>query len=230
MNKLALVRHGESEWNARGVCTGIADVGLTALGREEARKAAELLRDITLDVAHVSMLRRAQETLAIIKDVLDRDDLPVYVDAALNERDYGKLTGKSKRKLKEKYGEEQYLRWRRGWDYPVPGGETLRDVFERVVPYYENFILPDLVKGKNILVSAHGNLLRALIKYLENISDHDITSVELNTGEVCIYEINAHGKIVSKDIREDKVDALAKKKMQTVDANPIPAFHQIDTR
>lgn len=204
MTKLVLVRHGESEWNARGVWTGLTDVSLTALGRKEASRAAELLRDIPLDAAHTSMLRRAQETLAIIKYVLDRDDLPVYFDPALNERDYGRLTGKNKRKIKEQYGQQQFLRWRRGWDYPMPGGETLRDVFKRVVPYYEKFILPDLVKGKNMLVVGSNNSLRALIKYLENISDQDIAGVELATGEVYAYEIDLSGKIMAREIRREK--------------------------
>lgn len=208
LTKLSLVRHGESEWNARGVWTGLTDVELTPRGRQEARRAAELLRDITLDAAHTSMLRRAQETLVEIMHALDRDDLPVYFDPALNERDYGKLTGKHKWKVKEKYGEKQFLRWRRGWDYPVPGGETLQDVYRRVVPYYENFILPDLVKGKNMLVVGSNNSLRALIKHLENISDQGIAEVDLATGEVYVYGIDICGKVVAKDVRREKEERV----------------------
>ena len=226
MNKLVLVRHGESEWNARGVWTGLVDVGLTARGRKEARGAAELLRDITLDAAHASMLRRTQETLVEIKHALDRDDLPVYFDSALNERDYGRLTGKNKWKVKEECGEEQFLKWRRGWDYPVPGGETLRDVYGRVIPYYENFILPDLVKGKNVLVVASNNSLRALIKYLEDISDQAVAVVELATGEVYVYEINIYGKAVAKDIRRRKEERV----INAVPVNPTPTCRRIDIR
>ena len=232
MNNLALVRHGETEWNARGVWTGNVDVGLTAQGRQEAHRAAELLRDITLDAAHASMLRRSQETLAIIKYALDRDDLPVYLDSALNERDYGILTGKNKWEVKEKYGEEQFLKWRRGWDYPIPGGETLRDVYRRVVPYYQQYVLPDILKAKNILISAHGNSLRALIKYLENVSDQDIIDLELSTGEVCVYEINTRGKAVNKDMRKTlpPVSAQEERVRKAPITSPSSTYRQFDIR
>jgi 2,3-bisphosphoglycerate-dependent phosphoglycerate mutase len=233
MNKLVLVRHGESEWNARGVCTGLADVALTALGIQEAHKTAELLRDIVFDTAHTSMLRRAQETLVVIKHVLDRGDLPVYFDAALNERDYGELTGENKQEMRKKYGKEQFFKWRRGWDHPVPGGKTLRDVYKIIVPYYEKYILPDLAKGKNILVVAHNNSLRALIKYLENISDQDIVGVDLATGEAYVYEVDLYGKIMNREVRraEHAVSTQKEKQITGVSsANPISAYRQIDIR
>jgi 2,3-bisphosphoglycerate-dependent phosphoglycerate mutase len=122
-------------------------------------------------------------------------------DKALNERDYGDLTAKNKWAIRDEYGEEQFLKWRRSWDFPPPNGEALKDVYARVVPYYEQHILPRLEQGQNVLVVAHGNSLRALVKYLESIGDDDIADVELGTAEVFLYEVDPSGKIVSKEIR-----------------------------
>jgi len=201
MAYLALIRHGESEWNAKGFWTGLVDIELSKKGREEAKKAATLIKDINFDTAYTSVLRRAIETLDEIKKILKIKDVPVYKDKALNERDYGDLTGKDKWKIKEEYGQEQFLKWRRGWDYPIPNGETLKDVYNRVIPYYQNEILPKLKAGKNVLVSAHGNSLRALIKYLDNISDKDVSNLEIQTGQIYLYQVNDQGKIISKEIR-----------------------------
>ncbi len=201
MAYLVLVRHGQSEWNAQGLWTGWRDVPLSPEGIAEARRAGELLRDIPFDIAYTSALTRAQQTLEEIKRVLGREDLPTVADPALNERDYGDLTGKNKWKILEEYGEEQFLKWRRSWDYPVPGGETLKDVYARVVPYYQREILPQLREGRNVLIAAHGNSLRALVKYLENIPDDEIPKLEIGTGEVYVYQVDPEGRIVSKEIR-----------------------------
>jgi 2,3-bisphosphoglycerate-dependent phosphoglycerate mutase len=201
MAYLVLVRHGESEWNALGLWTGWRDIPLTEKGREEARRAAQALRDIRFDLAFTSKLVRAQQTLDEIKRELHLEDLPTIEDAALNERDYGDLTAKNKWQVEKEYGTEQFLKWRRSWDYPVPGGETLKDVYARVAPFYERYILPELRAGKNVLVAAHGNSLRALVKHLENIPDDEIPKLEIGTGEVYVYQVDPDGRIVAKEIR-----------------------------
>jgi len=198
---LALIRHGQSEWNAAGLWTGLTDISLNEEGREEARRAAEAIRAIRFDFAFTSVLKRAHETLDEILRVTGQENLPIIRHPALNERDYGELTGKNKWKIRDEYGEEQFLKWRRSWDYPIPGGETLRDVYQRVVPYYQERILPELQAGRNVLVVAHGNSLRALVKDLEGISDEDIPEVELGTAEVYLYDIDPAGKVLSKEIR-----------------------------
>jgi len=201
MAYLVLVRHGESEWNTLGLWTGWRDVSLTEKGHAEARQAAEALNNVKLDVAYTSKLQRARQTLDDITTTLGIPNLPVVEDAALNERDYGDLTAKNKWDVQKEYGDEQFQKWRRSWDYPVPGGETLKDVYERVAPYYDQHILPDLQAGKNVIVAAHGNSLRALVKHLENIPDADVASLEIGTGEVYLYEVDSSGKITSKRIR-----------------------------
>jgi 2,3-bisphosphoglycerate-dependent phosphoglycerate mutase len=200
MAYLVLIRHGESTWNALGLWTGYKDVPLTSKGHAQARNAAQLIKDITLDIAYTSVLKRAQQTLTDILHELNSANIKIIKHQALNERDYGDLTGKNKWKIKEEYGEEQFLKWRRGWDYPPPNGESLKDVYNRVVPYYKNEILPKLNEGKNVIIVAHGNSLRALVKYLENISDEDIAKLEIGLGEVYVYTIE-NGEITSKEIR-----------------------------
>lgn len=199
MAKLVLVRHGESTWNAIGAWTGLTDISLDEKGKDLARKDGELLKNILFQIAFTSKLRRAQQSLDEIKRVLG--SIPTIEDSAINERDYGDLTGRNKLEVEKEYGQEQYLRWRRSWDYPIPNGETLKDVYERVVPYFKEKILPQLKNGKNILVVAHGNSLRALIKYLENISDEKISNLELATGEIYIYNMDETGKIIDKEIK-----------------------------
>src|SRR5579875_1353683 len=201
MAYLVLVRHGESEWNTLGLWTGWRDVSLTEAGHAEARRAAEALRGIKFDVAYTSKLKRARQTLDDITTALGIQDLPVVEDAALNERDYGDLTAKNKWEVEKEYGEDQFLKWRRSWDYPVPGGETLKDVYARVAPYYDQHIRPVLKAGKNVIVAAHGNSLRALVKHLENIPDDEIPKLEIGTGEVYVYEVDPSGKITAKTIR-----------------------------
>lgn len=200
MAYLVLVRHGQSEWNLLGQWTGLTDVALTDEGRAEARRAAKMLKDIDLHKAYSSKLRRAKHTLDEIIAHLDRYDMERIEHEALNERDYGELTGKNKWEVKEEHGEEQFMKWRRSWNHPVPGGETLKAVSERVVPYYEKHILADLTAGKNVIVAAHGNSLRALMKHLEAIADDEVHTVEIGTGEVVIYEID-NNTLLKKEIR-----------------------------
>ncbi len=205
MAYLILVRHGESVWNKQDLWTGLTDVSLSEKGKEESQKAGELIKSdligFKIDEAYSSPLKRSTETFDEIVRVLGYQ-VPLTVNKALNERDYGQLTGKNKWELKKEYGEEKFQKIRRAWDYEIPGGETLKDVYNRVVPYYENEILPKLKNGKNILIVAHGNSLRALVKFLENISDENIASLEIPTGGVYIYQIDNEGKIISKEIKD----------------------------
>lgn len=200
MAQLALIRHGQSDWNARELWTGWTDVVLTEKGHLEAKQAGELIKNINWDIAFVSDLKRSVETLEDIKDVINNHDIPTFASKALNERDYGNFDGMNKFEVESKYGEDLYKKWHRGWDYPLPHGETLKDVFDRVVPYFLTEILPKLKEGKNVLVSIHGNSIRALVKYLENATDEEIPYLEIATGEIYLYEINHEGQVVSKQI------------------------------
>ncbi len=200
MANLVLVRHGESVWNAKALWTGWTDVDLSDTGRKQARDAAEIIKDLSFDICFTSGLKRAQQTWEEIRSSLNLQ-IPTTSDKALNERDYGDLTGKNKWKIKEEYGEEQFLIWRRSWDNPPPGGESLKNVYDRVIPYYLNNILPEIQKNKNVIVVAHGNSLRALVKYLENISDDEISSLEMKLGEPYVFKMDQSGKIISKEIR-----------------------------
>ena len=201
MAQLILVRHGISEWNKKGWWTGWKDPDLAKEGYEEAKKAGQKLRDIGIDKAYTADLKRTIQTLEEIKKVLKIQDIPTVVDWHLRERNYGDLAGKNKWDLKKQYGEEQFMKWRRGWDEPIPNGETLKDVYERLIPYYKKIIVPDLLSGKNVIISASGNSLRALVKYIEDISENDISKLEIGLGEVYVYKIDKEGKVVSKDIR-----------------------------
>jgi len=199
MGYLLLVRHGKSAWNATGQWTGWTDVDLADEGIAEAKRAGHALHDIDIHVAHVSDLKRAKQTLAHIKEA-SKKEVPTKSHQALNERHYGIYTGKNKWEVKEQIGDEKFQELRRGWDVQIPEGESLKDVHARVVPYFEEHIKPDIEKGKNVLVVAHGNSLRALVKHLENISDKAICDVELGTGEVHCYTFE-NGKIKGKEIR-----------------------------
>lgn len=200
MTTLILVRHGESEWNEKGLWTGLTDIGLSEKGKEESRLAGEKLTGFLIDFAYMSVLLRAKQTLDEIKNVLNLPNLQTIENKALNERDYGIYTGKNKWEIQKEVGPKEFQKIRRGWDFPIPKGETLKDVYSRVVPYYQTEILPKLKEGKNILISAHGNSLRALVKYLENLSDGDISNLEIATGEIYIYKVDSEGKIASKQI------------------------------
>lgn len=200
MATLALVRHGESTWNAKGIWTGWQDPPLSQKGFEEARQAGELLKGVNFDIAYVSDLLRAKQTLSEILKVMVIQ-IPIVKTQALRERDYGDYTQKNKWGILKELGEEGFKKLRRGWDIPIQNGETLRDVYDRVVPYYESKILPKIKQGKNVLISAHGNSLRALAKYLDGLSDFDVENLEIATGEVIIYKIDENGNITSKEIR-----------------------------
>lgn len=201
MAYLVLVRHGQSEWNALGLWTGQTDVALSEQGKQEARKAAEHLRDITLHKAHTSKLIRAQQTLHEIKDALEHTELDTVEHEALNERHYGDYTGKNKWEIAKQLGEDEFTKLRRTWNHPVPGGETLKDVHNRVLPYFEEHIIQDLKEGKNVIVAAHGNSLRALMKHLEETADDKAHELEIGTGEVLVYEISEDGTVINKQIR-----------------------------
>jgi 2,3-bisphosphoglycerate-dependent phosphoglycerate mutase len=198
---LVLVRHGESEWNAKDIWTGWTDIGLSDKGKEEARRVAQNIRDIHFDCAFTSKLIRASDSLRIILDTLGVKDIPTTAETALNERNYGIYTGKNKLEIQAQLGEDEYLKLRRGWDYPIENGESLKQVAARVIPFYQNSIAPLLKAGKHVLVVAHGNSLRALVKSLDNISDEYIAEVELATGDILIYHINSSGNITTKETR-----------------------------
>ncbi|MBI4096669.1 MAG: 2,3-diphosphoglycerate-dependent phosphoglycerate mutase [Candidatus Levybacteria bacterium] len=200
MASLILVRHGESEWNERGLWTGWTDIGLSEKGKEEARKAGKKLKGFSIDIAYTSVLLRAKQTLDEIKKVLSLQDTLTIENQALNERNYGIYTGKNKWEIQKEVGEENFKSLRRGWDFPIENGESLKDVYNRVIPYYEEQILPKLKEGKNVLISAHGNSLRALVKHLENISDKNVENLEIPTGGIYAYQTDNEGKTASKQI------------------------------
>lgn len=201
MAYLVLVRHGLSEYNKLGIWAGWDNPPLAPEGFEEAMRTGEDLKDIPVDVAYVSALLRAQQTLDIILKQLNITTIPVYKDQALNERDYGDYTAKNKWEVKKQLGDTEFQKLRRGWDYPIPNGESLKQVYERVIPYYKQEIEPKLKEGKNVLVSSSGNALRALVKYLEDVPDDKIASLEIGTGEAYIYEIDSQGKVINREIR-----------------------------
>lgn len=183
MTTLVLIRHGQSLWNAENKFTGWTDIGLSEKGIEEAEEAGEKLENIPFDVVHTSALIRAQKTAEIIiKKNKKSKKIPVYKDKRLNERHYGSLQGLNKKETAEKYGAEQVHIWRRSFDVPPPDGESLKMNAERTIPYFKENIIQDLKKGKNVLVSAHGNSLRSIVMYIENISKEDVVKLEIETG------------------------------------------------
>lgn len=187
MTKLFLVRHGQSLWNLENRFTGWQDIDITEAGIEEAKKAGIALKGEKIDVAFTSALIRAQHTLSIILDEMGKPNIPVIMDKALNERSYGNLEGLNKAETALKYGDDQVRTWRRSFDIVPPGGESLKITYSRVIPYYEMHILPLLKKGENVLIVAHGNSLRALIMYLENLSPEEILEREIATGIPLTY-------------------------------------------
>jgi 2,3-bisphosphoglycerate-dependent phosphoglycerate mutase len=206
MPHVLIARHGQSEYNAKNLFTGITDVPLTDLGRIQASRMAESIKDLKPDVAFASKLGRAKETLEIIMVDNGWDDVDITYDAALNERDYGDLTGKNKLALAKEYGQAQFDRWRRGWDEPVPNGETLKTVYRRVVLYYEATVMPVVKKGSSVLLVAHGNTLRALVKHLDWLDDHAVEKLEFPLQEVIIY--NYEVRIASKQVRKTDATTL----------------------
>jgi 2,3-bisphosphoglycerate-dependent phosphoglycerate mutase len=199
---LVLVRHGQSEWNLKNLFTGWKDVGLTEKGIAEAKAAGKSLkrRNFKFDIAYTSVLTRAQHTLDLMLDELGQEDLKTVTDQALNERDYGDLVGLNKDDARKKWGEEQVHVWRRSYDVAPPGGESLKDTLARALPYYMVHIQPDVLSGKKVLVSAHGNSLRALIMALEGLTPEEILKRELATGVPIVYRLKADSRPESVEV------------------------------
>jgi 2,3-bisphosphoglycerate-dependent phosphoglycerate mutase len=197
---LVLVRHGQSEWNAKNLFTGWKDPGLTDQGVAEAKNAGRLIleQNIRFDLMYTSMLSRAQKTGDIILGVLNHKEVPIVKNEALNERDYGSLAGLNKDDARKQWGEEQVHIWRRSFDIPPPDGESLKDTADRVLPYFEAEIMPKVISGSSILIAAHGNSLRALIMKLDSISSEDIVKLEIPTGAPIQYEFTSDGIVVKK--------------------------------
>jgi 2,3-bisphosphoglycerate-dependent phosphoglycerate mutase len=240
--QLVLLRHGESEWNAKGLFTGWVDVALSAKGEAEARRAGELLAEAEVlpDVVHTSLLRRAISTANLTLDVCDRHWIDVRRDWRLNERHYGALQGKNKKEVREKFGDEQFMHWRRSYDTPpppiepgsefsqdgdpryaalgdaLPRTECLKDVVARMLPYWETAVVPDLRAGRAVLLAAHGNSLRALVKHLDGISDSDIAGLDIPTGIPLRYQLDEqlrplvpHGEYLDPEAAEIAAKAVA---------------------
>ena len=242
MYKVVLLRHGESEWNKANLFTGWTDVDLSEKGLEEAKHAAELLREegYTFDIAHTSVLKRAIRTLWIVLDGMDLMWIPVIRSWRLNERMYGALQGLNKAQTAEKYGDEQVHLWRRSYDVPppalekdderypgkdpryadlpedeVPTTECLKDTVERFLPYWKETIAPTIKTGKKVIIAAHGNSLRALVKYLDNISDEEIPGLNIPTGVPLVYELDEdlkpirHYYLGNQDAVQSAINAVA---------------------
>jgi len=197
---LVLVRHGQSDWNLKNLFTGWRDIDLTDKGVAEAREAGRKLKaqGLKFNVAFTSALIRAQRTLDLMLQEMGQTNIPVFKDQALNERDYGDLSGLNKDDARKKWGEEQVHIWRRSYDIAPPGGESLRDTAARVLPYYIQEILPRVMRGEHVLVSAHGNSLRALVMVLDKHTTESITKLNLDTGVPMIYRLNADSTVKSK--------------------------------
>jgi 2,3-bisphosphoglycerate-dependent phosphoglycerate mutase len=197
---LVLVRHGQSEWNLKNLFTGWRDVDLTEIGIKEARAAGKKLKaqDLHFNVGFTSALIRAQRSLDLVLEEMGQSNIPVIKNQALNERDYGDLSGLNKDDARVKWGEEQVLLWRRSYDVAPPGGESLKDTAARVLPYYIQEILPRVLGGENVLVAAHGNSLRALVMVLEKLKPDEIVKRELATGVPLIYRLNADSTVAQK--------------------------------
>jgi 2,3-bisphosphoglycerate-dependent phosphoglycerate mutase len=197
---LVLVRHGQSEWNLKNLFTGWKDVDLTEAGVAEARAAGRKLKGqgLSFDVAYTSGLKRAQRTLDLMLEEMGQSGIPIVRDQALNERDYGDLVGLNKDDARKKWGEEQVHIWRRSYDVPPPGGESLKDTVARALPYFVQEILPRVLRGERVLISAHGNSLRALIMVLERLTPEQILKRELGTGVPIVYRLNADSTVASQ--------------------------------
>jgi len=196
--KLIIVRHAESEWNATGKWTGLTDVHLSEKGFREAALLGLKLRDVLIDQAYCSQQIRTLETLEGILNTSGNLDTPIERSAAINERDYGEYTGRNKWEMRDLVGDEEFHAIRRGWNHPVPDGETLKKVYERVIPFYQDVIVPQLHAGKNVMLVAHGNSIRALNKYIESVSDQGVESLEMMFGTVLLYDVDDAGRMLSK--------------------------------
>jgi 2,3-bisphosphoglycerate-dependent phosphoglycerate mutase len=208
---LVLVRHGESEWNKLNLFTGWRDVDLSEKGTTEARAAGKRLKakGLTFGIAFTSVLKRAERTLDLMLDELGQKAMPIERDQALNERDYGDLSGLNKDDARKKWGEEQVHVWRRSYAVAPPGGESLRDTGARVWPYYLHRIQPHVLRGEGVLISAHGNSLRAMIMALEGLSGDEIVKRELATGVPILYRLNADSTIAAKEVLSLEASSVA---------------------
>lgn len=207
MGQLLITRHCESEWNALGKWTGTTDVHLSENGFKQAGQIGNAIKDIVIDQAFCSQQIRTLETLENILDGAQQVEVPYQRIADINERDYGDYTGMNKWEVRDKVGEEEFNAIRRDWDHAVPNGETLKVVYERAVPFYRQVILPLLKEGKTVLVVAHGNSIRALIKYMEAVDDEDIKNVEMPFGTVLDYQVDEDGKMLQRN--DIKIDIIA---------------------
>ncbi len=196
--QLIIVRHGQSRWNAKALWTGTRDVGLTSQGHHEAQLLGQALKDTPINLAFVSQQLRAKETLQDLLAAAGQPAVPSHVTAALNERDYGSFTGQNKWQVEADIGQNAFDDIRRGWDVPVPGGETLKDVYNRTAPFYRETLLPELAAAKTVLIVSHGNAIRSLIKYIDNLSDQAIEQVEMIFGNILTYQVDAQGHQVHK--------------------------------
>ena len=210
IGKLLIARHHESEWNKQGLWTGTRDVHLTPYGFDKSGEMGLLIKDIRIDNAFASMQVRSIETLSCMLSALELFDVPVEHVAALNERDYGDYTGKDKWEMEKLVGKETFELMRRGWDYPIPNGETLEMVYNRVVPFYKDAVLPLLLAGRNVLIVSHGNAIRALMIYIEEVP-HTNEAAEKEAmlfGGVVIYDVDQQGHKISKDVRSVASDEI----------------------
>ncbi|RZK93829.1 MAG: 2,3-bisphosphoglycerate-dependent phosphoglycerate mutase [Methylobacterium sp.] len=205
---LVLARHGQSEWNLKKLFTGWRDPELTDLGVEEARNAGRWLKEqgYGFDVAFTSNLKRAQRTCALILEEMGLEGVETIRNEALNERDYGDLSGLNKDDARERWGDAQVHQWRRSYDIPPPGGESLKDTAARVLPYYIQTILPRVMAGERVLVAAHGNSLRALVMVLDGMTTKTIASLEIATGIPLVYQLKADTTVESKTVLEHDID------------------------
>ncbi len=197
MSRLVLIRHGESQWNLENRFTGWVDVPLSPKGIEEAKAAGQKLADFKFDRAFSSVLARANETLRLVLETIVQTTIPIEKDKALNERMYGELQGLNKAETAKKFGDEQVKIWRRSYDVRPPGGESLKDTAERVLPYYESRIKPYVLKGETILIAAHGNSLRALVMQLEHLTREQVLELNIPTGAPLLYELDNSGTVLS---------------------------------
>ena len=196
MARLILLRHGESQWNLENRFTGWVDVPLSPRGIQEAKNAGEKLRSFAFNRAFTSVLTRAIETLRLVLEAIGQTNIPIERDKALNERMYGELQGLNKADTAKKYGDEQVKIWRRSYDIAPPGGESLKDTADRVLPYYENRIKPYILQGETILISAHGNSLRALVMQLDQLTKEQVLELNIPTGAPLLYEFEKSGAVV----------------------------------
>lgn len=198
MSQLVLIRHGQSQWNLENRFTGWIDVPLSPKGEEEARKAGEKIKGFKFDKVYTSVLQRAIKTYELAAEAAGFNNLPVEKDIALNERMYGDLEGLNKDDTRDKFGAEQVQQWRRSYDIAPQNGESLKDTADRVLPYWYSHIEPDLKAGKNLLVVAHGNSLRALMMHLDNLSKEEVIDLEIPTGEPILYEFDENMNVINK--------------------------------